>query len=446
MADYWHSEISENEMKAAYLITGSGNTFYCSNCHRDRLYVTSLKNAGIDTEAVPLYLPPIGEDFGEEFENPVFFGAVSMFLRERVKLFDHMPAFMDKILDAPPLLKLAAKKAGTTRPEGFEETTLNMIRGNDPSRVREINRLTAFLSKERKPDVIHLSNALIIGLAGQLKEAMGSSIVCSLQNEDDWLDEMAEPYRTDAWKLIGEESVNVDVFVSPSEYFKQLVVERTGIDPSKIVVIHSGLEETRLLSIEREEGPPAIGYYSRLSRQNGLDKIVDAFIILSGEGKHPGLQLHLCGGYTADNKHFISEQLKKLHDHKLDSHVKVYSAFNQAAKDELFRSIDLMSVPVNKHDAYGLYLLTANQAGVPVVQPATGAFPEIIEATGGGITYIPDTAENLARAISNLLEDRKATRNLGLKGREGVMNNFTTTRMAEKLMDVYKTVTGESKK
>ena len=44
-----------------------------------------------------------------------------------------------------------------------------------------------------------------------------------------------------------------------------------------------------------------------------------------------------------------------------------------------------MSVPVRKHDGYGLYLLEANAAGVPVVQPATGAFPEIIERTRGGI-------------------------------------------------------------
>ncbi|MQY78849.1 MAG: hypothetical protein GH151_06595, partial [Bacteroidetes bacterium] len=95
-------------MKVVYLVAGSGGSFYCGNCHRDRLYVSSLKEVdGITASAVPLYLPPLGEDFGDEFENPVFFGAVSMFLRERVKMFEHMPSFMDKIFDAPPLLRLA---------------------------------------------------------------------------------------------------------------------------------------------------------------------------------------------------------------------------------------------------------------------------------------------------------------------------------------------------
>ena len=85
-----------NMIKLAYLITGSGDSFYCGNCHRDRLYISSLKHTGkINMIGVPLYLPPIGRDFGDEIESPVFFGAVSMFLRERVKMFEHMPGFMD---------------------------------------------------------------------------------------------------------------------------------------------------------------------------------------------------------------------------------------------------------------------------------------------------------------------------------------------------------------
>jgi hypothetical protein len=105
-------------MKVSYLVTGSGDSFYCGNCHRDRLYISSVRETGeADMKGISLYLPPIGRDFGDEIESPVFFGAVSTFLREKVKLFEHMPGFMDRILDSPPLLKFAAHKAGTTRVE-----------------------------------------------------------------------------------------------------------------------------------------------------------------------------------------------------------------------------------------------------------------------------------------------------------------------------------------
>lgn len=425
-------------MKIAYLVPGSGDSFYCGNCHRDRLYVSSIRELE-DTEitAVPLYLPPIGEDFGDEFENPVFFGAVSMFLRERVKMFEHLPSFMDKIFDAPPLLRFAAKKAGTTRTEGFEETTLNMIRGNDQSRIKEISRLSKHLSENGKPDIIHLSNALIMGLAKQLKDVLGSKIICSLQNEDDWIDEMIEPYRSQAWKLIGEESVNIDKFISPSEYFKNLVVEKTGISPDQIEVIPSGLEEDAFQNLKKKGDTSAIGFYSRLSYPNGLDKLVDAYISIVKKEEVPGLQLHICGGYTADNKPYLKEQLQKIKSVGLDHLVKLYSAFHGEQKEEFFSSIDIMSVPVRKPDAYGLYILTANSAGIPVVQPDTGAFPEIIEMSGGGITYSPDTVELLAKSLTDLLKDKEKLVSLGKAGQERVPELLSTRKMAEGILKVY---------
>jgi glycosyltransferase involved in cell wall biosynthesis len=426
-------------MKVAYLITGSGDSFYCPNCHRDRLYVSSIKEEeGIDIMAIPLYLPPIGADFESEIESPVFFGAVSMYLRERVKMFENMPAFMDKIVDSPPLLRFAAKKAGATRPEGFEETTLNMIRGNDPARLNEVHRLSRYLSEDKKPDIIHISNALIIGLASQLRSALDSKIICSLQNEDDWIEKMDEPYRSEAWKLIGEESSNVDYFVSPSEYFKNLVIEKTGIDPSKIKVVKSGLESSELDKVVHNNPNPAIGFYSRLSRQNGLDKIVDAYILLVGKEEISNLELHLCGGYTSDDKGFLKEQFKKLHDLNLDDKVKLYPGYRGINKQEFFSSIDIMSVPVSKPDAFGLYLLTANSAGVPVVQPSTGAFPEIVSMTGGGICYEPDTAEALAKSILSLLDDKVELSRLGKKGKETVLNELGTSDITSSILSVYR--------
>jgi len=431
-------------MKVTYLVTGSGGSFYCGNCHRDMLYVSSIKKSGgIDISAIPLYLPPINEEYGEEFENPVFFGAISLYLRDKIKLFEHMPSFLDKILDAPPLLRIAAKKAGTTRTEGLEETTIAMIKGDDPSREKEIARLSKHICSHGQSHIIHLSNALIIGLASQLRRSCNVSIVCSLQNEDDWIEEMREPYRSEAWRLIGEESVNVDRFVAPSQYFKDFVIARTGIPGDKIDVVPSGLDPTRIEIPGRNGSLPAIGYFSRLSYQNGLDKLVDAFIMIREKDEIPGLQLHLCGGYTGDNRHFIKEQFRKIKDRHLDGDVKIFSSFHGKQKDEFFDSIDLMSVPVRKHDAYGLYLLEAAAAGVPVVQPATGAFPEIVRNTGGGITYEPDTVESLAESIVKMMADRDSLRELGISGFDSTRKRLSTGSMAKQLISVYRRAMGE---
>lgn len=431
-------------MNITYLIPGSGGSFYCGNCHRDMLYMKSVrKTEGFNVTAIPLYLLPDRINSGDGFESDVFFGAVSMYLREKVPFFQRMPAFMDKFLDSEPMLKIAARQAGTTRTEGFEETTLNMIRGDHSTRQAEVERLAAYMTKNGKPDVIHISNALIIGLAKQLKDVLGIPIVCSLQNEDDWIDDMIEPYQTMAWKMIGEESVNVDAFISPSIYFKNMFIGRTGISGENIYVVPSGIEIDFNVEKRRSPSIPALGYYSRINYHNGFDKLVDAFLKLNSENLIKDFELHICGGYTSDDKSFVKEQLMKIKEHGLKDKVKIFTEFHGKAKADFFSNIDIMSVPVRKYEAYGLYLLEANASGVPVIQPDTGAFPEIIEMTGGGIVYQPDTVEALADSILKLSSDKSLLSELSIKGRKGVEEILSMSRMATGIIEVYNKAIGE---
>jgi glycosyltransferase involved in cell wall biosynthesis len=425
-------------MKIVYLITGSGGSFYCGNCYRDMLYIKAIRKVpGISVSAIPLYLPPEGLDADAGFDKHVFFGAISLYLREKVPFLRKMPAFFDKILDSAPMLRLAARQAGTTRTEGLEDLTLNMINGDNRTRENEVNRLVKYLIKDSKPDAIHLSNALIIGLASQLKKRLDIKIICSLQNEDDWIDEMVEPYRSKAWKMIAEEAVNVDAFISPSLYYKNLFISKTGFNGENIHVVPSGIESTDNLQIKESASSPSVGYYCRVSYPNGFDKLVDAFITIKTQNLIPGLTLHVCGGFTDDDKPFIREQINKIKDHGFKSYVKIYPEFQGSSKSDFFRNIDVMSVPVRKYDAYGLYILEANAAGVPVVQPATGAFPEILEKTGGGIIYSPDNKEELIDGLVKLLNDASLRRNLGETGRLNVKNELSLDSMSVGLSKIY---------
>jgi glycosyltransferase involved in cell wall biosynthesis len=423
-------------MKIVYLITGSGGSFYCGNCYRDMIYLRAIRKVpGTKASAIPLYLPPDESTVESGLDKNVFFGAISMYLREKVPFLKNMPVFMDKIVDSPPMLKMAAKRAGTTRTEGLEEMTLNMIKGENAFPEKELQRLVDYLSKDGKPDIIHLSNALIIGLARQIKKKMDVKIVCSLLNEDDWIDEMAEPYQSNAWKLISKEAHNVDAFLTPSNYYKEFFISKTGIPGNNFHVVPLGFDPD--LTIEKKENYPAIGYYCRINSQNGVDKLVDAFIGLKGGNQLPGLTLHISGGYTGDDKPFIAEQIRKIKEAGLKSFVKIYPEFMGDSKKAFFSNIDVMSVPVRKYDGYGLYLLEANLHGVPVIQPSTGAFPEIVARTGGGITYSPDSVSELAASLLKVLKDNELRLKLGEAGKENVLNQLSLVKMSEELSRVY---------
>lgn len=428
-------------MKIVYLITGSGGSFYCGNCYRDMIYLRAIRKVpGTQATAIPLYLPP-DESVKENGIDPnVFFGAISLYVREKVPFLRNMPSFFEKILDAPPMLRMAARRAGTTRTEGMEDMTLNMITGDKAFPEKELIRLTDHLIKEGKPDIIHLSNALVIGLAKQIKNKIDVKVVCSLLNEDDWINEMAEPWQSQAWKLIADEEKYVDAFITPSAYYRDFFIAKTGISKELVHVVPMGLDPGVLLNVQKKENWPAIGYFCRVNSHNGFDKLVDAFILLRKENRLPGLTLHVSGGYTGDDKPFISEQIRKVRREGLEKSVRIYPEFLGTSKLDFFSSIDLMSVPVRKYDGYGLYLLEANAAGVPVVQPPTGAFPEIIEKTGGGIIYDHDSVEGLADGIEKLIKDRNKLALLSSTGRENVASKLSLEKMSLDLAEVYNRV------
>ncbi|HEX7494336.1 MAG TPA: glycosyltransferase family 4 protein [Bacteroidales bacterium] len=425
-------------MKIVYLITGSGGSFYCGNCYRDMIYLRAIRKVpGITASAIPLYLPPDESTVESGLDKMVFFGAISMYLREKVSLLKNMPVFLDRVFDSAPMLKMASRRAGSTRTEGLEDMTLNMIRGENAFPEKELQRLVNYLTRDGKPDIIHLSNALIIGLARRIKKKLDVKIVCSLLNEDDWIDQMAEPYQSKAWKLISKEAINVDAFLAPSNYYKDFFISKTGISGANFHVIPLGLDPGIVPDIEKRDNWPSIGYFCRISSQNGFDKLVDAFIDLKAGNSLPELTLHVSGGYTSDDKPFIAEQIRKIKASGLKKYVRIYPEFQGKNKLEFFSNIDVMSVPVRKYDGYGLYILEANSAGVPVVQPATGAFPEIIGRTMGGITYSPDNVAELSASLLKLLQDKNLRTTLGIQGKEKVLTELSLEKMSEGLSEVY---------
>jgi glycosyltransferase involved in cell wall biosynthesis len=62
---------------------------------------------------------------------------------------------------------------------------------------------------------------------------------------------------------------------------------------------------------------------------------------------------------------------------------------DRPAKLAFLHSLTVFSVPALYGEAFGLYVIEALAAGVPVVQPRTAAFPELLEATGGGLLCDP---------------------------------------------------------
>ena len=143
---------------------------------------------------------------------------------------------------------------------------------------------------------------------------------------------------------------------------------------------------------------------------------------------------------TGDDKTFFNIQVKKLNDAGLSKDFSLFGDFRPESLGQFFKSLSVLSVPVLKGEAFGLYQLESLASGVPLVQPALGAFPEIIGETGGGLLYEPNTPEALAECLSSVLNDRARMQQLSVSGRKAVEEKFDFGMLAVKMMEVYKNI------
>ena len=426
-------------MKIAHIIPGSGGSFYCGNCMRDSKYIRALKELGHQVIKVPLYLP-IFDDAHDLDEVPVFYGAVNLYLKQQFPIFRHMPSFVEQALDSKSLLEMAARKAGSTRAKGLEEMTISMLRGEDGGQKEELERLVDWLADEAKPDIVHLSNALLLGLARRIKKRMNVTVVCSLQDEDVWVDAMEDHFRTEVWNLMSERGKDVDVFIPVSNYFSGEIHKRMVIPEIKMQTVYLGVDTADYFPKPIAEKGPVIGYLSRMCEENGLAVLVDAFILLRKNPEYSSVKLKITGGKTGDDLQFIKEQKRKLIKAKLENDVFWVDEFEGEERRKLFDSVRLISVPVLNGEAFGLYMLEAMASGIPMVQPALGAFPEVIGTSGGGVIYGENKPELLAKTLGELIFDDARLQELSVAGQAGVKTHFDIHAQSKKMVAVYESV------
>ncbi len=424
-------------MNIIHIIPGSGGSFYCGNCLRDSKLFEAIRAEGHDAIKVPMYLPLFAHDTINK-EIPVFYGAISIYLKQNFRLFRHAPAWVDNLLNSGPMLRFAASMANSTRATGLEDMTISMLLGEDGQQKDELEKMVHWLETHIKPDVIHISNALLLGLAHKLKERLKVPVVCSLQDEDVWVDDMHPEMAAKVWRLMCEKTKDVDLFIPVSQYFESFIKDRLCIPEDKMQILHLGVDPEDYQFSDASGRARNIGFLSRLCRDNGLEILIDAFILLKKMDGLDDVRLLLTGGYTADDNSFIKEQKKKIHKAGLDDFVEIIHEFEGDERKDFLSRVQLLSVPVLKGEAFGIYLLEAMASGIPVVQPALGAFPEIIEKSGGGVIYPNNTPEELAVALSNLLGDRQKISEMSTRARKSTEETFNIHLLAKRLISVYR--------
>lgn len=424
-------------MKTVLVIPGSGGSFYCQNCMRDMGLLRALRALGQDVVVAPMYLP-LFTDETELGDAPVFYGAISLYLEEKFPRLRQMPKWCRRLMNVRPLLAMAAKRAGSTDAHGLEGMTLSVLRGEHGRQAEELAELVAWLKRDGGADVVHLSNALLLGLAGPIKRELGCRVVCSLQDEHVWLDGMDEEYRRETWQVMAELAADVDRFLPVSRYYGEYMAGRLGLAEDRFEVVYPGVDVSGCELKSNPGWPPVIGFLSRLHPALGLDTLVTAFVLLHRRGRMSSApRLRLTGGATEQDEVHLAAIRRLLKKEGLEEYLDVVPEFCRAERIRFLQSLSVLSVPVPGGEAFGTFILEALACGVPVVQPAEGAFPEVVATTRGGVCFEPNQPEVLAERLEVFLADPARSCAIGRRGRATVHEQFSLEAMARRTLAAY---------
>lgn len=421
-------------MRILQITPGAGG-MYCGNCFRDNALVAALRKLGHDTVFLPMYLPMRLDEEDQSAGAPIFFGGINVYLEQKSPLFRKAPVWLRALLSSPGLLKLAGSKAAKTRAEDVGELTMSMLRGEEGNQARDLDEMIAWFRTQPPMDVVCLSNALLVGMARKLKAEFHAPVICFLQGEDAYLDSFPEELRKPTWDLLIQRAADVDLFIAPSQYFADVMAKRLSLPASKMKVVYNGINLEGYSQASAPPEPPVVGFFARMSREKGLDRLVEAYILLRRRRR---ARLHIGGGCGPSDEPFVAELRQRLGPLLPD--VQFFPNLERPAKLEFLRGLTVLSVPALYGEAFGLYVIEALASGVPVVQPDVAAFPELIAATGGGRLCNAGDAAALAEALEGILSDPDLARTLGQKGRQAVLQRFTSEHMARQIADVCGTL------
>jgi len=424
-------------VKIAYLAAGAAG-MYCGSCLHDNTLATALLEMGEEVVLVPIYTP-IRTDEQDVSENRVFFGGINAYLQQKIPLFRYTPRWFDRLFDHPTLLRQLAGRGASVDPAKLGDMTVSMLRGEVGNQRKELEKLVDWLLDEVQPDVVHLSNSMMLGLARKIAERCGPPVICSLSGEDIFLEKLRAPHYAQARQLLRERAAEVHAFTVLNHYYADFMAEYLSVPRQHIHVIPHGLLLTGHgeREVSKPDAPQRIGYLARICADKGLHHLVEACELLIEQHELSTIELHAAGYLGAGDRNYFQQLERRADQGPLAGKFRYHGELDRAGKINFLSSLSLFSTPTVYPESKGLPVLEAWANGIPVVVPEHGTYPELVADTGGGLLHQPHAPADLAAKLAELLQDRNRAQHLGQAGQLAIQGRYHASKMAEKTLQLY---------
>jgi glycosyltransferase involved in cell wall biosynthesis len=235
-----------------------------------------------------------------------------------------------------------------------------------------------------------------------------------------------------------------DVSIATNESYKQIAVDRGGMDPDRVFVVRSGPKLDRLRILPpvpalRQGRRFLVGYVGVMGRQEGIDYLLRAAAHIVHDLRRDDVHFGLVGGGTSlDEMKAYARQLR------IDDHV---TFTGRVPDDELLAMLNTADVCVNPDVANDMNdkstmnkIMEYMALGKPIVQfdLTEGRF----SAQEASLYAARNDDRDLARKIVELLDDPQRRQRMGEFGRARVLGQLEWRYEAPKLLQAYEVAFG----
>lgn len=207
-----------------------------------------------------------------------------------------------------------------------------------------------------------------------------------------------------------------------------------GVPVSNARVIHTGIDASRyqngMTTASRAKDGQSLNllYAGRLVKEKGVHTAIQALGKLSAHSKQKAVSLTVAGSESNDYLAHLQQLVKQA---GLDERVSFLGHVPAEEMPQLLRQFDVLLLPSLWPEPFSRMLLEGMATGLAVVATNTGGTVEILKDGENGLLFNPGDADDLARKVLCLANDRVLLRRLARAGQQTVMERFTWGKMID---------------
>lgn len=328
----------------------------------------------------------------------------------------------------PPFAAYTTLPSGDIKPINFDPKNIKTLSFSEIEfRVNAYAEsiLDAIKEEHVETDLIHAHDWMTYPAAQKIQQETGKPFVAHVHSTE--FDRVpngnGNPFIT---QTEYEGFQFADRIIAVSEFTKEVLAEKYDVDPTKIDVVHNGIDEApKIQSLQFAHGRPVIVFMGRLTMQKGaeyflqlakkvLSKIPNALFVVAGHGDQYSM--------------LLLENAKQ----KLSSSVVFAGFLRDKQKDFLLDRADIFVMP-SISEPFGLVALEAVQRETPVIISKTSGVKEVLP--GAIVVDFWDT-DLMANSIERLLNDPKYYEQV-VDQQLANLGQVTWKNSAEKVKEVY---------